>query len=82
MRRHLIAPALDAGGAMNTEAEQKTLPDSRIAKDLAAIWSRQFKGQTVYLEDNYFDMGGDSLNAADMLIRLEKINCSNFSRLE
>jgi len=37
-----------------------------------AIWRQQFNNQDLTLDDNYFEMGGDSLMAIGMIVEIEK----------
>jgi len=39
-------------------------PDSPLARELASLWERALDIEAVGLEDNFFDLGGDSLSAA------------------
>lgn len=41
-------------------------PQSETEKKLAAIWSRLLKQATISMSDNYFDLGGTSLTAAEL----------------
>ncbi|MBE5903195.1 MAG: amino acid adenylation domain-containing protein [Pseudobutyrivibrio sp.] len=43
--------------------EVKTLPSSKIAKDLAEIWARVLHVDEVFMEDDFYLLGGDSLIA-------------------
>jgi len=39
---------------------------------MMAIWCQQFNNQDLTLDDNYFEMGGDSLMAIGMIVEIEK----------
>src|SRR5260370_6832806 len=41
-------------------------PVTPAEKKLAALWRQVLKVERVGLHDNFFDLGGDSLNAAEM----------------
>jgi acyl-CoA synthetase (AMP-forming)/AMP-acid ligase II/acyl carrier protein len=70
LRRHLLAGLAD-GGAKQI-AVKKSLPESRLSIELAEIWKKSLGIETVFNEDNFFDLGGDSLKAATMMTALEK----------
>ena len=43
-------------------------PQSPVERDLAAIWEDQFKLDRASLNDNFFDLGGDSLAAVQVTV--------------
>jgi amino acid adenylation domain-containing protein/thioester reductase-like protein len=62
--------ALDAGSAPGGEAAPP-LPNTTEAT-IAAIWSGLLGREAIGLDDSFFDLGGDSLRAAAMLVRLHE----------
>lgn len=50
----------------------RTPPDTPIAKTLAAMWRETLDVEDVALEDDFFDLGGDSLRATTLAIQLEE----------
>ncbi len=44
-----------------------TLPQTETQKRISDIWNGFFHSETIYLEDNFFEIGGDSLLATRML---------------
>lgn len=54
-----------------------TLPQTETEKQIAEIWSEIFSGSQVFVEDNFFEIGGDSLLATRMLNSLR--NCFGVS---
>lgn len=54
-----------------------TVPQSETEKKIAAIWCELFKTENVFIEDNFFEIGGDSLLATRMLNSLR--NCFGIS---
>ena len=49
------------------------LPETEIEKKIAAIWKVQLKRQLIYKEDNFFEIGGNSMTAMRTFHELE--NC-------
>ncbi|TQV84573.1 non-ribosomal peptide synthetase [Aliikangiella coralliicola] len=48
-----------------------TKPQTDIEKQLAKIWCDVLRLKDVFLEDNFLDIGGDSLLAVDMIARVK-----------
>jgi len=49
-----------------TPAKQASrLPQSQLEKDLAQVWQKLLMVPNVYLDDNFFQLGGNSLVAAE-----------------
>lgn len=66
-----ILPAVD-GSAFAREYEA---PSSRVEKQLAAIWQSVLSVKRIGLNDNFFEMGGNSLSA------LKIVSCARNSQL-
>lgn len=54
-----------------------TLPQSETEKKIADIWCELFKADKVFIENNFFEIGGDSLLATRMLNSIR--NCFGIS---
>ncbi len=52
--------AAGSAGA-DAEQEQRTQPRGSVEKRIAQIWAEQLKRKSIAREDNFFDLGGDSL---------------------
>ncbi|HWO41819.1 MAG TPA: non-ribosomal peptide synthetase [Candidatus Eisenbacteria bacterium] len=50
-----------------------TAPRSPIEETLAAMWAEILRLDRVGIHDNFFDIGGDSLNAAQVLARISNL---------
>jgi FkbH-like protein len=48
------------------------LPDGPLEKELAQIWSEVLGIDTIALDDNFFDLGGHSLTAVQMIFRIRQ----------
>lgn len=60
---------------MQPDTDECILPDTQMEQDIAEIWQREFKGQTISVEaDFFYDLGGHSLSAAKIVSNLRKIN--------
>ncbi len=65
-RKALPSP-LDADTAADSVA-----PRTRDEKKMAIIWRRLLKSRQVGVDDNFFDLGGDSLLAVSLALEIEK----------
>jgi acyl-CoA synthetase (AMP-forming)/AMP-acid ligase II/thioesterase domain-containing protein/acyl carrier protein len=65
----LALPAL-AGAAPQTKP--RTAPATPLARSVAALWRRVLEVDDVALEDDFFDLGGDSLRATTLAMLLEE----------
>ncbi|GLC83292.1 amino acid adenylation domain-containing protein [Lacrimispora brassicae] len=52
--------------------EEKSLPETETAKTLAKIWKGILKQPEIYLDDSYFELGGDSLIATQLTAEIRK----------
>ncbi len=59
------------------KANTGTLPQSETEKKIADIWCELFKADKVFIENNFFEIGGDSLLATRMLNSIR--NCFGIS---
>ncbi len=70
--RNKLAEELGLASVRDQAQPTFTEPGTSVEKRLAAIWSDVLKIPTVGRDDNFFDLGGDSLLAADLALRVEK----------
>ncbi len=54
-------------------AESLVLPRDDTEESLATVWKRLLQLDEVGVEDNYFDLGGDSLSSVQMISEAERI---------
>jgi len=53
--------------------QQQTIPQSQIEAQLLQIWQRVLGISSIATKDNFFELGGDSLKAAVVVAKIEKI---------
>ena len=53
--------------------DEKTLPATETEKNLAGIWQTILKQPEIYLEDSYFELGGDSLIGTQLTAEIRKL---------
>lgn len=53
--------------ASGTEPGEKALPETELEKRIAAIWCRELKIASLGREDNFYEVGGDSLLIAQVV---------------
>lgn len=70
LRRRALAEMLQHQDAQQPRPAWQA-PQSPLALELAALWERALAIQGVGLEDNFFDLGGDSLSAAAVVGELQ-----------
>jgi len=54
-----------------TQIEPEHLPQSRQEKLVAAVWEKVLQRKSLHLESDFFDLGGHSLAALEVLVLLE-----------
>jgi acyl-CoA synthetase (AMP-forming)/AMP-acid ligase II/thioesterase domain-containing protein/acyl carrier protein len=64
-------PSLSAVFANQPRSKQP--PDAPLELQIAEIWRRLLKLEDIGLDDDFFEIGGDSLQATEMLLELEEI---------
>lgn len=52
--------------------QEARAPTSPLEKKVSALWAAELKSRAPYTEDDFFDMGGDSLSATNFLILLSR----------
>jgi amino acid adenylation domain-containing protein len=65
-RKALPAPDRNCGHTQR----QFVPPQTPIESDLAAIWREVFRTENISVEDNFFDLGGHSLTAVQLIVRM------------
>ena len=63
---------LEITDSQQPEAE-KTLPATETEKTLAKLWQTILKHPEIYLEDSYFELGGDSLIATQLTAEIRRL---------
>ena len=53
-------------------AQEFILPQSEVEKIVTRLWSKTLKIDTIGIDDNFFDLGGDSLLSVQIVMLLEK----------
>lgn len=71
-RRALPAPTRDRDGGPITP------PRNALQKQLVAIWEEALGIHPIGIEDNFFALGGDSLQAVEIFLGMEKLLGRNF----
>jgi len=71
LQRHLLASQL-ARTAGESEAPARNQPETDIGKLIARLWRELLSVPTVYCDDDFFELGGDSLKAVSFLTELEQ----------
>jgi acyl-CoA synthetase (AMP-forming)/AMP-acid ligase II/thioesterase domain-containing protein len=69
-KRDLLAKQFQDLGAPGTAGV--TPPSTEVERQLAGIWRRTLGVECIGIDDNFFDLGGDSLSAALMLAHVEE----------
>jgi acyl-CoA synthetase (AMP-forming)/AMP-acid ligase II/acyl carrier protein len=64
--------ALPALAGEHRGARERTPPSSPLARSLAAMWRKALDVPDVAMEDDFFDLGGDSLSALNFAQMLEQ----------
>ncbi len=75
-----MATASTNGGVV--ERAGRELPASPLELQIAEIWHRLLNSGEIGLDDDFFEIGGDSLLAARMLLELEQITRHRIVRSE
>jgi amino acid adenylation domain-containing protein len=65
-RKALPAPALDAG------AGSRVAPRTEVERGVAAIWARALQRRDLGVHDDFFELGGRSLDAVAMAVELRR----------
>jgi amino acid adenylation domain-containing protein len=68
-RANLPAPSSDRPHLQTRYVE----PHGELEKNLAAIWRKCLHLESVGTQDNFFDLGGDSLSAMTMMAQFEQV---------
>ncbi|MEM6698998.1 MAG: thioesterase domain-containing protein, partial [Bacteroidota bacterium] len=54
------------------ERSASTPPKTKVEKQLARIWQSVLKVEAVHLEDNFFEIGGDSIQSIQVIAKAQK----------
>ena len=76
--RRLLPEALEEEAAAETEIAapgsiEDALGNTNLVLQLAEIWGRLLKNAPLSFDDDFFENGGDSLLATEMLVELERL---------
>jgi fengycin family lipopeptide synthetase D len=71
MSRQALPAPIEARGA--TEMENAVVPRVATEVALAALWAQVLDRNHVSINDNFFDVGGDSLGAVRMAARIRAV---------
>lgn len=71
LQRHLLPQLLHDPQSTSAEAFRQ-LPETEVGRLLARMWQELLNVDTVYLDDDFFELGGDSLKAVSFLTGLEE----------
>ena len=69
----LLAVGERTASSSNSEQQKSTPPVGTLAEQVTTVWERLLKSTPIYPDDNFFDKGGDSLLAMQMLSELERL---------
>lgn len=64
-------PAPRAAHPLRADAGSYAAPRSDLEISLASVWMRVLKVERVGIHDNFFDLGGNSLTAIDLILEME-----------
>lgn len=59
---------------MKINKEEYVAPETKLAKQIVEIWEKILGTKPIGINDNFFDLGGDSLLAMNLNIELKKIS--------
>jgi acyl-CoA synthetase (AMP-forming)/AMP-acid ligase II/thioesterase domain-containing protein/acyl carrier protein len=65
--------AAEAGDSVSPSSPAQEKRSSTLEDELLAIWRRLLQSDALTIDDSFFDKGGDSLLATEMLIETEKL---------
>lgn len=72
-------PVIEEADSWHEKTEQ---PESMLERTLADIWCRILGRKQIRIEENFFEMGGQSLSAASMIAEVNKELCITLSLKE
>lgn len=73
VQRRLMANLLGMDGAEPTQAQGLAVPTSRLEAEVLVIWRRVIGRESLGVNDDFFESGGDSLMAFEILLGLEEL---------
>ncbi|MBX2857830.1 MAG: amino acid adenylation domain-containing protein [Cellvibrionaceae bacterium] len=68
-RKALPAPSVEP---CNSDCAQRLQPLSKIERDIKAIWQQVLQSENIGVNDNFFDVGGHSLLAVQVIKRMNE----------
>ena len=60
--------------------EQAILSDVALQKELLGMWRRLLKNDSLSIDDDFFECGGDSVLAIELLLEVEQLTGKSFAR--
>jgi len=60
--------------------EQANLSDVALEKELLGMWRRALQNDTLTIDDDFFECGGDSLLAIELLLEVEQLTGKSLSK--
>jgi yersiniabactin nonribosomal peptide synthetase len=66
-------PAAELTAALETGAEERTEPRDEVEEQVRAVWSQVLRVEGFGVHQSFFDLGGDSLLATRILVRLRQL---------
>ena len=60
--------------------EQANLSDVALEKELLGMWRRLLQNDNLTIDDDFFECGGDSLLAIELLLEVEQLTGKSFAR--
>ena len=72
LRDKAVTELTSAGWLSGDRAAAKRGPTTPLETRLVDLWSRQLKRNDIGIDDDFFLLGGDSLQAIDLFLRIEK----------
>ena len=67
------SPGLAVQQSSATTADDNNRPPSLLEAQLQEVWAAALGRESVGLHDDYFDLGGDSLQAVELFLRIEEV---------
>lgn len=58
------------------------LPETQVEKSIAEVWRKSLKINDIGIHDSFFDLGGNSLSAAKVVIDLNRLNIKQINVVE
>ncbi|WP_050607296.1 non-ribosomal peptide synthetase [Clostridium niameyense] len=72
--RKKIAKILSECQGISQSKSNFELPKGKLEKELASIWKEVLKIKKIFRNDNFFEIGGDSLTAVSLISRIKNMD--------